>query len=173
MFKILTNLLRDKNIMASKGLSRSISFKNNYNYASQIIKKSHYLNNYAKCNVFYMESLKRNYSDNKSPMEKPSTSQKLKKAVTEYGTTVIVFHVGISLISLGTSYLLVSSGLDVSKVVTSFGIKDSNMVTNAGTFAVAYAFHKLLAPVRISITLTSVPFIVKYLRNKGILKKAL
>lgn len=38
------------------------------------------------------------------------TSRKamLKKAVTEYGSTVIVFHIGISLISLGTSYLLVS-----------------------------------------------------------------
>lgn len=34
--------------------------------------------------------------------------QRLKKAVTEYGSTVIVFHVGISLISLGTCYLLIS-----------------------------------------------------------------
>lgn len=33
---------------------------------------------------------------------------KLKKAVKEYGSTVIVFHVGISLISLGTCYILVS-----------------------------------------------------------------
>lgn len=35
-------------------------------------------------------------------------TQQLKKAVTEYGSTVIVFHVGISLISLGTCYLLIS-----------------------------------------------------------------
>lgn len=37
-----------------------------------------------------------------------SKKEKLKKAVKEYGSTVIVFHVGISLLSLGTCYLLVS-----------------------------------------------------------------
>lgn len=34
--------------------------------------------------------------------------EKLKKAVKEYGSTVFVFHIGISLISLGSFYLLVS-----------------------------------------------------------------
>lgn len=48
-----------------------------------------------------------------SPSSEPKTvkesgATKLKKAVKEYGTTVIVFHVGISLISLGISYTLVS-----------------------------------------------------------------
>lgn len=38
-----------------------------------------------------------------------SRAEKLKKAVKEYGSTVIVFHIGISLISLGTCYALVSS----------------------------------------------------------------
>lgn len=42
---------------------------------------------------------------------------------------------------------------------------------NASTFVIAYAVHKLFAPVRISITLGSTPFIVRFLRNKGILKK--
>lgn len=37
-----------------------------------------------------------------------SRKEKLQKAVKEYGSTVIIFHVGISLISLGTCYLLVS-----------------------------------------------------------------
>lgn len=37
-----------------------------------------------------------------------SRAEKLKKAVKEYGSTVIVFHIGIALISLGTCYLLVS-----------------------------------------------------------------
>lgn len=35
--------------------------------------------------------------------------EKLKKAVKDYGSVVIIFHVGISLMSLGTCYLLVSS----------------------------------------------------------------
>lgn len=37
-----------------------------------------------------------------------STKDKLKRAVKEYGSTVIVFHVSISLASLGLSYALVS-----------------------------------------------------------------
>lgn len=37
-----------------------------------------------------------------------SRKEMLKKAVKDYGSTVIIFHVGISLISLGSFYLLVS-----------------------------------------------------------------
>lgn len=43
-------------------------------------------------------------------------------------------------------------------------------VSTASTFAVAYAVHKVFAPVRIGITLTCAPFIVKALRARGILK---
>ena len=49
-------------------------------------------------------------------------------------------------------------------------ISGSEFAAGAGTFVVAYAVHKVFAPVRISITLTSTPFIVKHLRAKGILK---
>ncbi|KAJ8959552.1 hypothetical protein NQ317_005727 [Molorchus minor] len=118
-------------------------------------------------------------------------AEKLKKAVKEYGSTVIVFHVGISLMSLGTCYLLVSYvvftvptdegskveelGLDVTKVFAVLGLEDwlskSQVAASAGTFAVAYAVHKVFAPVRITITLASVPLIVRYLRNIGFLKK--
>lgn len=49
------------------------------------------------------------YQSNKVNDEAPlSKKEKLKKAVKEYGSTVIVFHVGISLVSLGACYLLVS-----------------------------------------------------------------
>lgn len=37
-----------------------------------------------------------------------TTKEKLKKAFKEYGSTVIVFHVAISVISLGSCYLLIS-----------------------------------------------------------------
>lgn len=39
---------------------------------------------------------------------KESAVTKLKRAVKDYGSTVIVFHVGISLASLGTCYLAIS-----------------------------------------------------------------
>lgn len=42
--------------------------------------------------------------------------------------------------------------------------------SNAGTFVIAYAVHKVFAPIRMAITLTATPFIVRYLRNIGFLK---
>jgi hypothetical protein len=46
----------------------------------------------------------------------------------------------------------------------------SKMAAGTSTFVVAYAIHKLFAPVRISITLVSVPFVVRYLRKVGLFK---
>jgi len=99
----------------------------------------------------------------------------LKQAVKDYGATVIVFHVGISLMSLGFFYAIVSSGLDVVSLVSRLPwlgehLSDSAVAAGATTFVMAYAVHKVFAPVRIGITLSSAPFIVRYLRSKGILK---
>ncbi|XP_052866028.1 uncharacterized protein LOC128272290 [Anopheles cruzii] len=103
-----------------------------------------------------------------------SRKDRLKKAIKEYGSTVLVFHVSISLVSLGTCYLLVSSGIDMVALLERFGWGDSALASKAGagagTFVIAYAIHKVFAPVRISITLGATPLIVRYLRRKGILK---
>jgi uncharacterized membrane protein (Fun14 family) len=48
----------------------------------------------------------------------------------------------------------------------------SDVGSGATTFVLAYAIHKVFAPVRISITLASTPFIVQYLRKKGVLAVA-
>lgn len=100
-----------------------------------------------------------------------SRRDKLKRAVKEYGTTVIVFHVAISLVSLGGFYLIVSSGVNVTELFDQVGLNvTSNVATGTSTFVMAYAVHKVFAPVRISITLASTPFIVRYLRRIGFLK---
>lgn len=44
------------------------------------------------------------------------------------------------------------------------------LASGASTFVVAYGLHKMTAPIRISITLGSAPFIVSYLRRIGVLK---
>ncbi|XP_050422603.1 protein FAM210B, mitochondrial-like [Adelges cooleyi] len=100
--------------------------------------------------------------------------QKLKKAAKEYGSVLIAFHVGISLVSLGTVYFLISNGVDMQQWIGLLGMsnadENSKIVAGASEFIIAYAIHKSLAPVRISITLVSVPLIVRYLRVKGIMK---
>lgn len=70
--------------------------------------------------------------------------------------------------------LVCYSGLDVVGLLTKAGIGESifqsKIAAGASTFVVAYAVHKVFAPVRIAITLTCTPFIVRYLRRIGFLK---
>ncbi|TMW46468.1 hypothetical protein DOY81_008452 [Sarcophaga bullata] len=103
-----------------------------------------------------------------------SKRDQLKQAFKDYGSTIIIFHVAISLVSLGSFYLLVSSGIDLVALLERLEFAPtalkSNIALGASNFVIAYAVHKVFAPVRISITLGATPFIVKYLRSKGLLK---
>lgn len=105
---------------------------------------------------------------------KQSKTQQLQKVFREYGAVGVSLHVGISLLSLGLFYTVVSSGVDMSAILLKLGFKESlvqsKMAAGTSTFVVAYAIHKLFAPVRISITLVSVPFIVRYFRKVGFFK---
>lgn len=64
------------------------------------------------------------------------------------------------------------SGVDVPELLRKVNIDESKLqlASGASTFVVAYALHKMTAPIRISITLGSAPFIVSYLRRIGVLK---
>ncbi|XP_034536647.1 protein FAM210B, mitochondrial [Notolabrus celidotus] len=102
---------------------------------------------------------------------KPTKAQQLKKVFKEYGAVGVSFHIGISLMSLGMFYLLISSGIDMAALLCKLGFSEavvrSKMAAGTSTFVLAYAIHKLFAPVRISITLVSVPLIVRYFRKTG------
>lgn len=106
--------------------------------------------------------------------EKPNKTQQLKRVFKEYGGVAVTFHVGISLVSLGIFYALVSSGLDVPALLLKVGFSEalvqSKMAAGTSTFVLAYAIHKLFAPVRMSITVVSVPFLVRYFRRIGFFK---
>uniref|UniRef100_A0A8P4KI85 Family with sequence similarity 210 member B n=1 Tax=Dicentrarchus labrax TaxID=13489 RepID=A0A8P4KI85_DICLA len=105
---------------------------------------------------------------------KPNKTQQLKKVFKEYGAVGVSFHICISLMSLGMFYLLISSGIDMTAVLCKLGFSEavvrSKMAAGTSTFVLAYAIHKLFAPVRISITLVSVPLIVRYFRKTGLFK---
>lgn len=124
----------------------------------------------SKSNSLFNLTLLRNYSSSNVPpgcddekqgtetSKKPEKSalslkEKLKVAVRDYGSTVIVFHVTHSLALLGIIYLAISSGLDVKWLLVKFGLGESRIAAGASTFVVAYAVNKVLAPLRISITL--------------------
>uniref|UniRef100_A0A8B9ZFX9 DUF1279 domain-containing protein n=1 Tax=Anas platyrhynchos TaxID=8839 RepID=A0A8B9ZFX9_ANAPL len=111
-------------------------------------------------------------TDLSSENKKLNKSQQLKKVFKECecGAVGVSFHVGISSVSLGTSYLAVSSGVDMTAVLCKLGFSESSLQTKraagTGTFLLAYAIHKLFAPVR----LISVPFIVQYCWKTGFFK---
>eukprot|EP00118_Oscarella_pearsei_P026297 m.309735 g.309735 ORF g.309735 m.309735 type:complete len:159 (+) comp47514_c0_seq1:146-622(+) len=109
--------------------------------------------------------------NSKEEPAKLSTKARLKVLARDYGSTVLVFHTTISLSSLGLAYLLVSRGIDVPALIHSLGIKQgASFASGAGTFAVAYACHKVFAPVRLAITAGATPLIVRYLRARGWIK---
>lgn len=101
-----------------------------------------------------------------------SKTEKLKQAFKDYGATLFLFHISMSLCSLGVWYLIITSGVDVPELLRKINIDESklHLASGASTFVVAYALHKMTAPIRISITLGAAPFIVRYLRRVGILK---
>ncbi|EDV57584.2 protein FAM210B, mitochondrial [Drosophila erecta] len=121
---------------------------------------------------------KENYSTESASTEtattlKLSKKEQLKRAFKEYGATIVVFHVVISVISLGGFYALASCGINLVPVLEYLGMGSSafaEKVATGSTFVVAFAVHKIFAPARISITLGITPFIVRYLRSKGLLK---
>ena len=60
--------------------------------------------------------------------------------------------------------------MDVKWLLHSIGMGESNVAAGASTFVAAYAVNKVLAPLRITLTLTATPFIVRYLRKLGFIK---
>ncbi|KAF7711312.1 protein FAM210B, mitochondrial [Silurus meridionalis] len=110
------------------------------------------------------------------PEKNQNKTDKLKKVFKEYGAVGVLFHIGISLISLGIFYIVVSSGINMTDVLCKLGFSESfvqsKMAAGTSTFVLAYAIHKLFAPFRISITLVSVPLIVRYLRKTGLFKSS-
>ncbi|KAG8192843.1 hypothetical protein JTE90_014623 [Oedothorax gibbosus] len=164
------------------------SFINNYHYTNSILKtpvSRLYLKGIASQPRWFSsdnktnDQLKKekpkveNLAQDASP-DKISQRTRLKLAVRDYGATIVVFHVAIALTSLGISYLAVSSGLDAVRLLTFIGFSESvvssKVAVGGSTFVIAYALHKCFAPVRIGITLSVAPFIVRYLRRVGFLK---
>ncbi|XP_031836887.1 uncharacterized protein LOC116428858 isoform X2 [Nomia melanderi] len=94
--------------------------------------------------------------------------------VRDYGITVVVVHIIISLISLGSIYTAVASGVDFTSILKMIQKTDSaeyqSLMNNTSAFLLAFTINKILVPIRISITLGASPFIVRKLRKIGILK---
>ena len=68
------------------------------------------------------------------------------------------------------------SGIDMVSLLEKIGITSkagmqSTLTSGASTFVIAYACHKVFMPVRIFLTITCTPIIVRKLRSIGLLKE--
>lgn len=107
-----------------------------------------------------------------------TVKQRLKNTIQEYGATIVVFHVILSVTSLAACYLVVSSGVDVAALAMNAGFDleglsaKINIPASSGTFVLAYALYKVFSPLRLAMTLSVAPLIVRHLRRMGVLGHA-
>nr|XP_002129529.1 protein FAM210B, mitochondrial isoform X1 [Ciona intestinalis] len=97
--------------------------------------------------------------------------EQLKLLIAQYGGFAGVVHIVLSLTSLGFFYLLVSSGIDVVAIFGKMGIELSSTLGGASNLLIAYTLHKVIMPLRISLTVVTVPMLVRYFRRIGYFKK--
>lgn len=101
--------------------------------------------------------------------------ERLKKIMKDYGGTVLVFHITISLVSLAGIYFAIAlCNIDLTHIIERFTSDDNENLTkilnSSSNLVLAYAVHKCFAPLRIGLTLAATPPLVRYLRARGILK---
>ena len=99
--------------------------------------------------------------------------ERLKRIIQNYGATAVVLHIALSLTSLGFFYCLIYFGFDITSYVNleKFGETAAKVMAGSGTFAVAYALHKMIMPIRVTATVFLTPVVVRQLRAIGIIKR--
>ncbi|XP_075733701.1 protein FAM210B, mitochondrial isoform X2 [Rhipicephalus microplus] len=81
------------------------------------------------------------------------------------------FHLGAL---HGLPYRVEFSGVDMTTVAEKLGFSmdsqwvNSKVAGGSGTLVLAYAVHKLFTPVRMGITLSTTPILVRWLRRNGV-----
>ena len=61
---------------------------------------------------------------------------------------------------------ILPAGVDVPSLLQRFGLKPSDTSEKVGTFAIAYAAHKALSPVRFPPTVALTPVVAKLIGKK-------
>lgn len=93
--------------------------------------------------------------------------QQAKKLLAQYGSAYLITSISFAIVSFALCYALVSSGVDVASLLARVGIEVSSTSEKVGTFAIAYAAHKALSPVRFPPTVALTPVVAKALGKKS------
>jgi hypothetical protein len=96
-----------------------------------------------------------------------SKGQQAKQLLKRYGSAYLITSISFAIVSFAACYALVSSGVDVPALCSRFGIEVGNTGERVGTFAIAYAAHKALSPVRFPPTVALTPVVARILGKEG------
>lgn len=92
-----------------------------------------------------------------------SKGDQAKDLLKRYGSAYLLTSISFALVSFAACYALVSSGVDVGALLARVGLQASDTSERVGTFALAYAAHKALSPVRFPPTVALTPVVARWL----------
>lgn len=92
-----------------------------------------------------------------------SKTDQAKDLLKRYGSAYLITSISFAIVSFAGCYALVASGVDVAGLLARVGLKVTETSEKVGTFAIAYAAHKALSPVRFPPTVALTPVMAKWL----------
>lgn len=82
----------------------------------------------------------------------------------QYGKVGIITHLSLSWTFFLGTYLVVNRTNYSSKIIKHLKL-ESRIPAKAGSFAISAIIYKAVMPIRIGITLFTLPFVIKFLGN--------
>lgn len=95
-----------------------------------------------------------------------SRGEQAKELLKKYGSAYLITSISFAIVSFAACYALVSAGVDVASLLSKVGLSVSDTSEKVGTFAIAYAAHKALSPVRFPPTVALTPVVAKWFGRK-------
>lgn len=96
-----------------------------------------------------------------------SRTEQAKQLLKQYGSAYLITSISFAVVSFAACYAAVSAGVDVAALLAKVGLQVNATNEKVGTFAIAYAAHKALSPVRFPPTVALTPVVAKWLGKKG------
>ena len=92
----------------------------------------------------------------------------LKSSEKKYGSAYLVTSISLSIVSISLCYALISAGVDVPGLLDRVGLTVTSTSEKFGTFALAYAAHKAMSPIRFPPTVALTPVVAGWLGKKPV-----
>eukprot|EP00877_Chromochloris_zofingiensis_P012442 jgi/Chrzof1/7451/Cz02g24150.t1 len=93
-------------------------------------------------------------------------TEQAKQLLTQYGSAYLITSISFAIVSFALCYAAITAGVDVAALLAKVGLQVNDTSEKVGTFAIAYAAHKALSPVRFPPTVALTPVVAKFLGKK-------